>query len=159
VKVDEVSFSDPRALEQSATLKYAMSMPRFAEAGVGLLRFFPFGASRAFTQALAPLAERQYDAQFSGVWVNKLRFTYTLPAGWSPVALPSDVTDESPFGSLRLSAHKEGGKLVVEGTLVMARARVTPKEYPAFRGWLMQVDQSFSRKLLVQRAEQTASRD
>ena len=159
VKVDEVSFSDPRALEQSATLRYAMSMPRFAEAGVGLLRFFPFGASRAFTQALAPLAERRYDAQFSGVWVNKLRFTYTLPAGWSPVALPPDVNDESPFGSLRLSAHKEGGKLVVEGTLVMARARVSPKEYPAFRGWLMQVDQSFSRKLLVQRAEQTASRD
>lgn len=154
----EVTMTDPRALEQPATLGFSIKMPRFAEAGPTMLRFYPFGAGRAFTQTLAPLAERTHDLVLPGVWTTKLKFSYTMPAGWAAPQLPPDDVVESPFGSLRISVKKDGAKLVVEGVLVLAKARVAPKEYGAFRAWLMQVDQSFGKKLVVQRAEPTASK-
>lgn len=158
VQASQVTLSEPRALEQPVTLGFTMTLPRYAEAGPGMLRWFPFGSGRAFTQALAPLAERNFDAQFPGVWTSRLAFTYTLPAGWSVPDVPPEVVEESPFGTLRIAVKKDAGKLVVDGTLVMGRARVTAKEYPAFRAWLMQVDQQFGRKLVAQRGDQTASR-
>ncbi len=158
VKAQEVTVSDPKALEQPATVSFAMTMPRYAEAGSGLLRFFPFGAGRAFTQAMAPLPERQYDAVFSGVWVSTFHFTYSLPPGYALAAVPADARVESEFGSLDLTAKRDGSKLVLDGTMTMAKARIAAKSYPAFRAWLMQVDQAFARKIIVQRQDQSASR-
>ena len=40
------------------------------------LRFFPFGAGRAYTQVLAPLAERKWDVVFNGPWLNTFHFTW-----------------------------------------------------------------------------------
>jgi hypothetical protein len=73
--------------------------------------------------------------------------------------VPSDVLEESPFGTLKISASRlDGNKLRVTGRLVMAKARITAKEYGAYRAWLMRVDQAFSRKLAAQQGGQTASR-
>jgi len=158
VQVSELTVSDTKDLESPLTMKFGLTTPRYAEAGPGFLRFFPFGASRTFTQALAPLSERTRDLVFPGVWVNELQTTYTLPAGWAPAELPPEQVEESPFGTLRIAAEKKDGKLRVTGRLVMSRARLTAKEYPEFRAWLMKVDQAFSRKLVVQQGAPTASR-
>jgi tetratricopeptide (TPR) repeat protein len=157
LEASEVTLSDPRALEQPVSLSFAMKLPRFAEAAPTALRFFPFGASRAFTQALAPLSERAHDVVLPGVWTNRLKFTYTLPVGWAVAQVPAETVLESPFGRLSITVRTEGAKLVVEGAMVVARARVTAQDYAAFRAWLLQVDQAFSRKLVVQRGEQTAA--
>ena len=156
VQVSALTVTDTKDLETPVTLTFGLAMPRYAESGPGLLRFFPFGAGRAFTQALAPLSERSLDLVFQGVWSNELQMTYTLPANWTAPEVPPEVVEESPFGSLRLSVKKEDAKLKVKGTLTMSRARVTAKEYPEFRAWLMRVDQAFGRKLVVQQGGQTA---
>jgi tetratricopeptide (TPR) repeat protein len=158
VQASEVTVSDPRALEAPATLAATFVVPRYAEAGSGLLRFFPFGASRTFTQALAPLAQRRTDAILPGAWTNRLRFTYRAPPGWVVPALPPEVVETSPFGSLRLQARRDGSRLVVEGLLVMKASRVAAADYPAFRAWLLRVDQAFSAKLTLQRGAETAAR-
>jgi hypothetical protein len=159
VKAAEVTVSDPKDLESPMSVKFAAAMPRYAEAGPGMVRFFPFGSSRQFTQALAPLSERTSDLVFPGVWVNELETTYTFPANWTVNEVPSDVLEESPFGTLKISASRlDGNKLRVTGRLVMAKARITAKEYGAYRAWLMRVDQAFSRKLAAQQGGQTASR-
>ena len=158
VQASEVVVSDPKDLESPVSLKFAIAMPRYAEAGAGILRFFPFGASRAFTQALAPLSERNADLIFPGVWVNELEMSYALPANWTLPELPPEVFEESPFGSLRIVVVKKDGKLKVSGKLVMSRARISAKEYPEFRSWLLKVDQAFSRKLVAQQGGQTAKR-
>ncbi len=157
VKASEVNVSDTTNLEAPLSMKFAIAMPRYAEAGPGLLRFFPFGSSRAFTQALAPLTERTMDLVFPGVWVNELETTYTLPANWSVAELPPEVVEASPFGTLRITAEKKDGKVKMSGRLVMSRARIAAKDYPEFRAWLMRVDQAFSRKLVAQQGGQTAS--
>jgi tetratricopeptide (TPR) repeat protein len=159
VKANEVVVSDTKDLEAPLTVKYAVSMPRYAEAGPGMLRFFPFGAGRQFTNALAPLTERTSDLVFQGVWSNDLETTYTFPANWTVNELPADVLEESPFGALRITASRlEGNKLRLTGRMTLSRARITAKEYPQFRAWLMKVDQAFSRKIVAQQGGQTASR-
>lgn len=154
----ELTVSDTKDLESPISLKFGITMPRYAEVGPGLLRFFPFGASRTFTQAIAPLSERKQDLLMSGVLVHELTMNYSLPANWTVPEVPPEVIEESPFGTLRIAAEKKDGKLRVTGRISMSRARITAKEYPEFRAWLMKVDQAFSRKLVVQQGGQTASR-
>jgi len=158
VAASELTITDTTKLELPVTMTFSMAMPRYAEAGAGFLRFFPFGASRAFTQALAPLSERHSDVVFPGVWTNRFDFTYTLPVSWAPGALPEKLVEASPFGSLTVEASVTDGKLRVRGEMVMAKARVAVSEYPAFRAWLLKVDQAFGRKLTAQAGGQTAAR-
>jgi hypothetical protein len=73
-------------------------------------------------------------------------------------SVPADVREESPFGSLVITSKREGAKLSIEGVMTLSRARIAAKDYPAFRAWLMQVDQQFGRKVVLQRQEPTASR-
>jgi hypothetical protein len=123
------------------------------------LRFFPLGAGRAFTQVLAPLAQRKSEAVFPGVWVNTFTFSYTLPGGYVAEALPEDVEDRSRFGRMKLSVRVEAGMVVVRGEIALEAARIAPGDYPAFRAWLGKVDQTFSRKLTArQQGGQSASR-
>jgi len=157
-QVGTLTVSDVKALEQPVTMDFTASLPRYAEAGGGMLRFYPFGASRTFTQALAPLSERAYDVALPGVWVNRLVFTYQLPAGWTLAELPPDVVEDSPFGTVRLVTRRVDSGLRVDGVMVMKTPRVAAKDYPAFRAWLMSVDQAFSRKLVVQQGGQSARR-
>lgn len=158
VQVGTLSVSDVKALEQPVTVEFTAALPRYAEAGGGILRFYPFGASRTFTQALAPLSERTYDVSLPGVWVNQLVFTYQLPAGWTVPELPSDVEETSKWGTLRVVVRRVDAGLRVEGVMVMREPRVAAAEYPAFRAWLMSVDQAFSRKVVAQQGGQSARR-
>lgn len=158
LQASKVTVSDVKDLEAPLTLTFEAAMPRYAEAGGGLLRFFPFGTSRTYTQALAPLSERSLPLQLPRAWTTELINRYTFPSGWKLSALPEPTVDPSPFGTLRITATREGETLVVTGTLVMGKPFIEPKDYPAFRAWLMQVDQSFSRKLLVQQGQPTARR-
>ncbi|MGV3619832.1 MAG: DUF3857 domain-containing protein [Archangium sp.] len=159
LRASEVSVSDVKNLEQPVTLKFAMSTPRFAEVGPGLLRFFPFGSGRAFTQALAPLSERSSDLVFPGVWVNELEMNYTLPPNWDVTEAPREVVEKSPFGEVRITTEKKGNGFVVKGRVVMAAPRISAKDYPAYRAWLLKVDQAFGHKVVAQQqGGQTAMR-
>jgi hypothetical protein len=158
VSASDLTITDPTKLELPVTMTFKMAMPRYAEAGGGLLRFFPFGASRAFTQVFAPLSERAMDLMLPGVWTNRFDVTYTLPAAWAPGELPPKLVSRSEFGALTIEATWKDGKLRVVGEMALSKARVSAKEYPAFRTWLQEVDQAFSRKLTVQAQGQTASR-
>jgi hypothetical protein len=157
-QVGTLTVSDVTALEQPVTLDVTATLPRYAEAGGGMLRFYPFGASRTYTQALAPLAVRTYDVALPGVWVNQLVFTYRLPPGWTLPELPDDAVEESPFGSLRIVTRRVDGGVRVEGVMVLKTSRIPAKDYPAFRAWLMRVDQAFSRKLVAQQGGPSAAR-
>jgi len=81
-----------------------------------------------------------------------------LPASWTPGELPAKVVEQSLFGSLTIEATLKDGKLRVTGDMVMAKARISAKDYPAFREWLLKVDQAFGRKVTAQSGGQTASR-
>ncbi len=149
LSVDKVSISDPGKLDQDVALDYELSIPRYAEVGGDTLRFLPFGSRRGYVETYAGLAERHGDLVLDGPSVSRFTFRYRLPSGWSVDALPPDVTSDTGFGKLHLSYALEQGVLVCRGELVFSRDRISAREYPAFRAFVAQVDQAFSRKVLV----------
>lgn len=158
VKVESLRVSDVKALEQPVTLTLAATLPRYAEANPGSLRFYPFGASRVFSQALAPLPQRHYDALFPGTWENRLTFTYALPAGWTVPELPPAVEETSKWGTLTLAVTPVPGGVKADARMVLSEPRVAVAEYEAFRAWLGRVDQAFNRKLVAVRGGERAAR-
>jgi transglutaminase-like putative cysteine protease len=149
LSVDKVSISDPSRLDQDVALDYELSIPRYAEVGGDTLRFLPFGSRRGYVETYAGLAERRGDLVLDGPSVSRFTFRYRLPPGWSVDALPPDVTTDSRFGRIHLAYTVEQGVLVCRGELVFTRDRISAREYPAFRAFVAQVDQAFSRKVLV----------
>ena len=152
LKVSEVTMTDPTKIEEPVRLDFAMSTPRYAEALPAALRFFPFGAGRAYTQVLAPLADRKSDVVFSGPWLNAFHFTYAMPTGYVAEELPAEVLLGSPFGQLRIHCTTPAQVLTCDGEMKLTASRVSAKDYPAFREWLSKVDQAFSRKITARRA-------
>jgi hypothetical protein len=63
--------------------------------------------------------------------------------------LPPDLSEETPFGRIRISHRMENGHLVSRCEVALTRTRITTSEYPAFRAFLRQLDQAFSRKLVA----------
>jgi len=149
LSVDKVSISDPNRLDQDVALDYELSIPRYAEVGGDTLRFLPFGSRRGYVETYAGLAERRGDLVLDGPSVSRFTFRYRLPVGWSVDGLPPDVTTETRFGRLHVAYSVEQGVLVCRGELVFTRDRITANEYPEFRAFVAQVDQTFARKVLV----------
>lgn len=149
LSVKTLDVSDTTKLEQPMSVSFSMSAPRYAEVLPGGLRFYPLGAGRAYTQVLAPLAERKHDAAFSGVWQNRFSVKYQLPPGFVARDLPPAFDSSSPFGRAKLSAEVVDGVLQVKGEVELSQARVKASDYAAFRQWLLEVDQAFSRRVTV----------
>ncbi|OJT16357.1 cell division protein FtsK [Archangium sp. Cb G35] len=147
--VHDVKLNDTTRLDDDVQVDFKMTIPRFAEALPGQLRFLPFGTGRSYTQSYASLAERRFDLVMSGPWVNSFSFRYTLPPGYSVAELPSPYQEQTPFGRVRVSYRQEGNQLLCEGEVALTSARVNADDYPAFRAFLGRVDQSFAHKVTL----------
>ncbi|NMO18850.1 DUF3857 domain-containing protein [Pyxidicoccus fallax] len=148
--VREVKLSDTTRLDDDVALDFKMGIPRYAEVMPGAMRFLPFGTGRTYQQAYASLAERRFDLQMQGPWLNSFTLRYTLPAGWTVAELPQAVEETTPFGYVKLRYRVEGGKLVAEGDMALTAARVKAEDYAAFREFLGRVDRAFMRRVLIQ---------
>jgi tetratricopeptide (TPR) repeat protein/transglutaminase-like putative cysteine protease len=147
--VQEVKLNDTTRLDDDVQVDFRMSIPRFAEAMPGQLRFLPFGTGRSYTQSYASLAERRFDLVMHGPWVNTFTFRYTLPQGYSVAELPPAHQEETPFGRVRLGFRQEGNQLICDGEVALTAARVKADDYAAFRSFLGRVDQAFARKVTL----------
>jgi tetratricopeptide (TPR) repeat protein len=147
--VQQVSFNDSGTLDEDVTMSYRMDVPRYAEVMPKSIRFFPFGSGRTFTESYGMLSERHYDLFLSSPWLNRYEFEYSLPPGFAVPELPADLKEETPFGRLRIWHRIENGKLICRGEVALTRTRIKTHEYPAFRAFLRQLDQAFSRKLVA----------
>jgi tetratricopeptide (TPR) repeat protein/transglutaminase-like putative cysteine protease len=157
LSVDKVSISDPTRLDQDVALDYQLNIPRYAEVGGDTLRFFPFGSRRGYLETYAGLAERRGDLVLDGPSVSRFTFRYRLPKGWSVDGLPPDVSSTGQFGQLTVKYSVEPGVLVCRGELIFSRDRIPAQDYPAFRAFVAQIDQAFSRKVLVRGPQKGAS--
>ncbi len=147
--VHDVKLNDTTRLDDDVQVDFRMSIPRYAEAAPGQLRFLPFGTGRSYTQSYASLAERRFDLVMNGPWVNQFTYRYTLPRGYSVAELPPNKEESTPFGRVRLAYRQEGNQLICEGEVALTAARVKADDYAAFRAFLGRVDQGFSRKVTL----------
>lgn len=147
LSVKQMTITDPTQLDRDVSMTFQVAIPRFAEAGPGLLRFHPFGSAQAYTRVYTPLSERVHDLALSGPWKSTFRYSFELPAGFSVAELPPEAKEESPFGRASMACKSSGAKLTCEGEVAFTTARIKAADYAAFRTWLGKVDQAMSRKL------------
>jgi hypothetical protein len=62
-----------------------------------------------------------------------------VPPGFALDELPQPASIDSPFGRYTLSARQDGGRVIVERSLTLARATVPVADYAALRAFVDQV--------------------
>jgi hypothetical protein len=62
-----------------------------------------------------------------------------VPSGFALDELPQPASIDSPFGRYRLAARQDGGRVVVERSLTLARATVPVSDYAALRAFVDKV--------------------
>jgi cellulose synthase operon protein C len=156
LSVERVQAVGLSKLDQDVTLDFQMHVPRYAEVSPDGLRFFPFGTARKYLQGYAPLAERSRDLVLDGPSVSRFRFRYQLPHGYVVEGLPDALATDTPFGHARVGCRAEAEALECTGEVAVSTARVSAKDYAAFRAFLTNVDQAFARKVLARPASSAA---
>jgi cellulose synthase operon protein C len=149
LSVGEVTADGLSQLDRDVTLDFQMHVPRYAEVSSAGLRFLPFPGSHSYLQGLAPLAERSRDLVLDGPTVSRFHFLYQLPRGYVVDELPRTVTTDTPFGHAQFGCRAEAEALECTGEVALTTARVSARDYAAFRAFLTTVDQAFARKVLV----------
>ena len=61
--------------------------------------------------------------------------------------MPSSSQVMTPFGRFVRTVRPKGRELDVRQTLELTQSRIEPGEYPAFRKFLLKIDQLFAEKV------------
>ena len=154
---ESVEAQSSTELEKHMHLSAKFRAPRYAEATPQFLRFFPFGAARAYGQSLASLTERKSDVVLPGPWVETLSATYPLPQGYTASEPLPAFESVSRFGRASVKVRVEAGVLNCEGEFRIDSARISASDYPKFRAWVLEVDQAFGQRVTVRTAAATGA--
>jgi hypothetical protein len=121
---------------------FELSM-RIAAAGYAQLmqdRLLVFKPPFSLTRRLPALAGRTRTEPVlleAGQLSDTLRVD--VPPGFALDELPQPASIDSPFGRYTLSARQDGGRVIVERSLTLARATVPVADYAALRAFVDQV--------------------
>src|SRR5262249_24376555 len=100
--VEQVSLAHAAELDEDVKMSYRMRVPRSAAVLPSSCLFYPFASSHSFTETYAALSDRHYDLALASPWVNRYEVEYSLPDSFGPPELPPDLTQETPFGRVRI---------------------------------------------------------
>ncbi|MFH1465804.1 MAG: DUF3857 domain-containing protein [Pseudomonadota bacterium] len=78
----------------------------------------------------------------------------TLPKGWEPAHLPEAVELKNDVGAFTRVVTRDGDKLTVLGTLVLAREVVAAADWPQLRALLLAADAPSAGALLLKKMEE-----
>jgi hypothetical protein len=103
-----------------------------------------------FARTYARLSTRKQDLVLAYPWQHDEEIVYRLPAGWSLRTGATKKEIGGPFGRLTVDITAEAGGVVrVHTFLDVTRSRIPPREYPAFRAFLGDIDSAFAERIAV----------
>jgi len=104
------------------------------------------------TSTYAPLGQRRFPLVLGYPWRHEERVTYNLPAGAHVLHAPGARKIESPFGEFTLAVARspDGRSIGVTSVLVVAKNRIEPASYPAFRTFLHDTDAALAERVVVE---------
>lgn len=109
-----------------------------------------YGASPIhLTRRFATRSSRTHDLVLGVPSTVEETRTIRLPAGGSVAEVPPPVTLEGPFGRFEYAITAQGTTLTVRRVTVLARDRVRPDEYGAFREFCQAVDDAIARRVVL----------
>ncbi|HUL60609.1 MAG TPA: DUF3857 domain-containing protein, partial [Anaeromyxobacteraceae bacterium] len=157
LEVRTLGMSDLGRIEDDVAMKFEMAVPRYARHYDGGLVFTPFGEASGYTESYASLGSRRFDLILGDPVQNRFTYRYTLPEGWAAVEVPEAAVADTPFGGYEVRYRAEGPALVAEGHVTFKSARVSTRDYAAFREFVASLDRAFGRKVrIAPRAQETA---
>jgi hypothetical protein len=109
----------------------------------------PAAASLDLVSTLGTLSARKNPLVVGGLSSSQEERTIKLPAGMKVRSIPTDVSLDTPFGTVVLEAKQEGAKVVVKSQLALKKQRVAPSEYAAFRDFCQKADDALSQRVVV----------
>jgi transglutaminase-like putative cysteine protease len=140
------SFDSLETLESPVRYAYRIKVPRFARFDGATLQVAPSVLSDLVrNMARSPTRKQPLDLGASSTYVEERAFV--APKGMQFSSVPANAEANSEWGRLSLKYAAEGGELKVRTEFVLARARVAPSEYPAFRRWVDAADQLLRQRI------------
>lgn len=103
------------------------------------------------SMARTPTRVHALDLQTARSYVEERNLE--LPSGMRVSSLPSGGEASSPWGRLSLQYSAQKGSVKVRTELTIAKDRIEPADYPAFRRWVEAADQLSRQRILVRRGE------
>ena len=134
------------------TVRSTVKVPQMGE-------YLPHGEMRLptssreadFTSTYARLGQRRWPLVLGYPWRHEEHVVYKLPAGALILHAPGARKIESPFGefTLAVDSSKDGRSIGVTSVLVVAKNRIEPANYAAFRAFLRDTDAALAERLVV----------
>jgi hypothetical protein len=150
-EVTAVEAGDLEDVEKGVTLRVRGKVPQFArtEGDAHDVLSIPIGRREHMVRDFAPLAARKLDVRMYAQWTQEDDWTVRLPPGAKVKDEPVSAKGSSPFGAYAVDVTGDASSLHVKTTVTLAKTRVTPDEYGAFRAWCEQVDRVLGQRATV----------
>jgi hypothetical protein len=151
IQLSDIETSDVSKLEEPFRLKFSARIPRYAETTPEGLRFYALGFKQNRSAGFGQLSTRRWPLSLPEPFVDTHEIVHELSPGWRLAEPDWKEEENSPFGAFSMSVQSEEGKIKIRCTWKLTATRIEPKDYPAFRAWLLKVEQIQNRRLSLKR--------
>jgi hypothetical protein len=141
--------SDLTKVEEPVHIKVRGSAPSFARHEGNQLSMAVTDSFR-LTPSYASLSQRRHDVRLLAFSTLEDVYTVKLPPGAKVVSAPSNASKESPFGSYSVSVQTDKDQVTISSRILVKVARVTPKDYPAWKSFCEEADRALNPRLVVE---------
>ncbi|MDP9037379.1 MAG: DUF3857 domain-containing protein [Myxococcota bacterium] len=147
-EVMSVDAGDIEDVEQNVAVRVRAKVAQFARAE-GDAFTLPLGRQEHMVRDYAPLAARKLDVRLYARSTEEDEWTVHLPPSAVVRNLPSSAKGAGPFGSYEVSVVSNGSVVHARTTVTLAKTRISPDEYSAFRAWCETVDRALGQQATV----------
>ena len=138
IELEDDRFDPMTDREQPVRFSWTAQVPQVGERSGATIRIAPSSLG-GLTQTWAPLASRRHALVLGAAFHRHERRVIAL-GSLSAQDVPDGGVADSPFGRVSVRYARRGSELTIDTELTIARERVTPAEYAAFRAWTQQAD-------------------
>lgn len=104
---------------------------------------------RNYLASLAPAISRSQALVLDAPWTTEEEIHIHLPGNAHLVALPQTDSIHSDFGRAELHYDLSGDDLTISSAVQFSQTHILPKNYAAFREFILRVDEAFRRRIEV----------
>jgi len=134
------------------TVRSTVKVPQMGEhLPHGEMRLPTSSREADFTSTYARLGGRHWPLVLGYPWRHEEQVVYKLPARARILHAPAARRVESPFGdfTLAVDSSKDGRTIGITSVLVVAKNRIEPADYAAFRAFLRDTDAALAERVVV----------
>jgi hypothetical protein len=147
VKLDNVAVHGAQNLASDVSVDFQGELDFYQNRPV--VRLSSTWMPRAYVSGLASGSERTQDLLLPSPWITEEEIHLALPEGAGIKEMPHNQEITTSFGMVRMRYSRSGREIVIESRLEFDKTRIGAQEYPAFRQFCSDVENSFHHEIVV----------